>query len=94
MLEKARAKNKKPKSSAGISSMPNITVGTQVCDTFIHKGSYVMCCEILLGQQLMSKYVVTCFGGMYWDFWGVFKLSVSSDYICMPPQFPQGCRMI
>ncbi|KAK6491509.1 E3 ubiquitin-protein ligase UBR5 isoform X6 [Huso huso] len=31
MLEKARAKNKKPKSSAGISSMPNITVGTQVC---------------------------------------------------------------
>lgn len=29
MLEKARAKNKKPKSSAGISSMPNITVGTQ-----------------------------------------------------------------
>lgn len=30
MLEKARAKNKKPKSSAGISSMPNITVGTQV----------------------------------------------------------------
>ena len=32
MLEKARAKNKKPKSSAGISSMPNITVGTQVSD--------------------------------------------------------------
>uniref|UniRef100_A0A8C1B607 E3 ubiquitin-protein ligase UBR5 n=1 Tax=Cyprinus carpio carpio TaxID=630221 RepID=A0A8C1B607_CYPCA len=31
MLEKARAKNKKPKSSAGISSIPNITVGTQVC---------------------------------------------------------------
>ncbi|XP_063307254.1 E3 ubiquitin-protein ligase UBR5 isoform X1 [Pelobates fuscus] len=31
MLEKARAKNKKPKSSGGISSMPNITVGTQVC---------------------------------------------------------------
>uniref|UniRef100_A0A8C2LDK8 E3 ubiquitin-protein ligase UBR5 n=1 Tax=Cricetulus griseus TaxID=10029 RepID=A0A8C2LDK8_CRIGR len=31
MLEKARAKNKKPKSSAGLSSMPNITVGTQVC---------------------------------------------------------------
>uniref|UniRef100_UPI00398F2B03 E3 ubiquitin-protein ligase UBR5 isoform X3 n=1 Tax=Pristiophorus japonicus TaxID=55135 RepID=UPI00398F2B03 len=31
MLEKARAKNKKPKSNAGISSMPNITVGTQVC---------------------------------------------------------------
>ncbi|XP_069477553.1 E3 ubiquitin-protein ligase UBR5 isoform X1 [Ambystoma mexicanum] len=31
MLEKARAKNKKPKSSTGISSMPNITVGTQVC---------------------------------------------------------------
>lgn len=30
MLEKARAKNKKPKSSAGISSIPNITVGTQV----------------------------------------------------------------
>lgn len=30
MLEKARAKNKKPKSSAGLSSMPNITVGTQV----------------------------------------------------------------
>eukprot|EP00063_Salmo_salar_P039524 XP_014014359.1 PREDICTED: E3 ubiquitin-protein ligase UBR5-like isoform X17 [Salmo salar] len=30
MLEKARAKNKKPKSSAGISSVPNITVGTQV----------------------------------------------------------------
>lgn len=32
MLEKARAKNKKPKSSAGISSIPNITVGTQVRD--------------------------------------------------------------
>uniref|UniRef100_A0A9J8AZF7 E3 ubiquitin-protein ligase UBR5 n=1 Tax=Cyprinus carpio carpio TaxID=630221 RepID=A0A9J8AZF7_CYPCA len=31
MLEKARAKNKKPKSSAGISSIPNIIVGTQVC---------------------------------------------------------------
>ncbi|XP_039593140.1 E3 ubiquitin-protein ligase UBR5 isoform X5 [Polypterus senegalus] len=31
MLEKARAKNKKAKSSAGISSMPNITVGTQIC---------------------------------------------------------------
>ncbi|KAJ8386321.1 hypothetical protein AAFF_G00175170 [Aldrovandia affinis] len=31
MLEKARAKNKKPKSSTGISSIPNITVGTQVC---------------------------------------------------------------
>uniref|UniRef100_H3D6Z1 E3 ubiquitin-protein ligase UBR5 n=1 Tax=Tetraodon nigroviridis TaxID=99883 RepID=H3D6Z1_TETNG len=31
MLEKARAKNKKPKSSAGMSSIPNITVGTQVC---------------------------------------------------------------
>uniref|UniRef100_A0A8B9JAN1 E3 ubiquitin-protein ligase UBR5 n=1 Tax=Astyanax mexicanus TaxID=7994 RepID=A0A8B9JAN1_ASTMX len=31
MLEKARAKNKKPKSSAGIASIPNITVGTQVC---------------------------------------------------------------
>ncbi|XP_043921583.1 E3 ubiquitin-protein ligase UBR5 [Protopterus annectens] len=31
MLEKARAKSKKPKSSTGISSMPNITVGTQVC---------------------------------------------------------------
>uniref|UniRef100_A0A8C9R671 E3 ubiquitin-protein ligase UBR5 n=1 Tax=Scleropages formosus TaxID=113540 RepID=A0A8C9R671_SCLFO len=31
MLEKARAKTKKPKSSAGISSIPNITVGTQVC---------------------------------------------------------------
>ncbi|XP_053571897.1 E3 ubiquitin-protein ligase UBR5 [Bombina bombina] len=31
MLEKARAKNKKPKSNAGISSLPNITVGTQVC---------------------------------------------------------------
>lgn len=30
MLEKARAKNKKPKSSAGMSSIPNITVGTQV----------------------------------------------------------------
>lgn len=30
MLEKARAKNKKPKSSAGIASIPNITVGTQV----------------------------------------------------------------
>lgn len=40
MLEKARAKNKKPKSSAGISSMPNITVGTQAsaavtCGIFI-----------------------------------------------------------
>ena len=33
MLEKARAKNKKPKSSAGISSMPNITVGTQASAT-------------------------------------------------------------
>lgn len=33
MLEKARAKNKKPKSSAGISSMPNITVGTQASVT-------------------------------------------------------------
>jgi len=33
MLEKARAKNKKPKSSAGISSIPNITVGTQVSST-------------------------------------------------------------
>lgn len=34
MLEKARAKNKKPKSSAGISSIPNITVGTQVKKIF------------------------------------------------------------
>lgn len=34
MLEKARAKNKKPKSSAGISSIPNITVGTQVRNNF------------------------------------------------------------
>jgi len=34
MLEKARAKNKKPKSSAGISSIPNITVGTQVRQSF------------------------------------------------------------
>lgn len=34
MLEKARAKNKKPKSSAGISSIPNITVGTQVRKNF------------------------------------------------------------
>nr|XP_055067526.1 E3 ubiquitin-protein ligase UBR5 isoform X8 [Misgurnus anguillicaudatus] len=31
MLEKARAKNKKPKSTGGMSSIPNITVGTQVC---------------------------------------------------------------
>ncbi|MGH0149004.1 UNVERIFIED_CONTAM: hypothetical protein FKN15_044615 [Acipenser sinensis] len=38
MLEKARAKNKKPKSSAGISSMPNITVGTQVLKV---DGAYV-----------------------------------------------------
>ncbi len=36
MLEKARAKNKKPKSSAGISSIPNITVGTQVRNLFIY----------------------------------------------------------
>lgn len=35
MLEKARAKNKKPKSSAGISSIPNITVGTQVRHCYI-----------------------------------------------------------
>ncbi|XP_048881123.1 E3 ubiquitin-protein ligase UBR5-like isoform X6 [Brienomyrus brachyistius] len=31
MLEKARAKNRKPKSGAGMSSVPNISVGTQVC---------------------------------------------------------------
>lgn len=36
MLEKARAKNKKPKSSAGISSIPNITVGTQVRRSFVY----------------------------------------------------------
>lgn len=35
MLEKARAKNKKPKSSAGMSSIPNITVGTQVRDKIL-----------------------------------------------------------
>lgn len=41
MLEKARAKNKKPKSSAGISSIPNITVGTQVKQSFVFSSSYI-----------------------------------------------------
>lgn len=41
MLEKARAKNKKPKSSAGISSMPNITVGTQASTT-LTSGTFTM----------------------------------------------------
>lgn len=41
MLEKARAKNKKPKSSAGISSMPNITVGTQA-STAVTSGTFTM----------------------------------------------------
>lgn len=41
MLEKARAKNKKPKSSAGISSMPNITVGTQASAT-VTCGIFIM----------------------------------------------------
>lgn len=42
MLEKARAKNKKPKSSAGISSIPNITVGTQVA-FILHQHHPVAC---------------------------------------------------
>lgn len=45
MLEKARAKNKKPKSSAGMSSIPNITVGTQVRSVlFTDEMLNVYCC--------------------------------------------------
>lgn len=69
MLEKARAKNKKPKSSAGISSIPNITVGTQVrimvwwssemyfiCKIqFLELPYYMYVCNHLLNTYLINQ---------------------------------------
>lgn len=54
MLEKARAKNKKPKSSAGISSMPNITVGTQA-STFVTSDT-LLCYRMSLQCALKKKH--------------------------------------
>lgn len=51
MLEKARAKNKKPKSSAGISSMPNITVGTQASAAVMSDIFTMLCDEFTAWSQ-------------------------------------------
>lgn len=57
MLEKARAKNKKPKSSAGISSIPNITVGTQVGrNLFLFVCCWVFCFVVFFSFFVLRRF--------------------------------------
>lgn len=59
MLEKARAKNKKPKSSAGMSSIPNITVGTQV------RQNISKCCLSIFLHCMTDICSVACFSANF-----------------------------
>lgn len=83
MLEKARAKNKKPKSSAGISSIPNITVGTQVGrNLFLFVCCWVFCFVVFFSFFVLRRFYffIIIFFFFFWG--GEMGTQVHPQLIC------------